>query len=92
MHYGPRTFFILQAVYLHTAIKYYLLPHLYRSYSTNYIMYFHPGREDCQFFFLPCACKSVVVMVTCSFHAGTQVAAPHSKQWRFKDVKSLIKE
>lgn len=73
---------------LYTAIKYYLLPRLYRLYSANYIMYFDPGRED----FWPCACTSVVAMVTCTFHAGTLVAALHSKLWRLKDVLSLITE
>jgi hypothetical protein len=87
MNYGPRIFFILQEVYLHIATKYYLLPHLYRFHSTNYIMYLHPGREDCQFWNLrayECRCNS--------FHAGTQVAALHSKVWLLKNVQSHITE
>jgi len=58
MNYGPKIFFILQAVYLYIVIKYYLLLHLYRLYSTNYITYLHPGREDCQFLTLRvCGCR-----------------------------------
>jgi len=49
MNYGLRIFFIFQAVYLYTTTNYNLLNHLLRLYSTNYIMYLYPGREDCQF-------------------------------------------